>query len=122
MVARVYLRGKTYITWYDNIKIYTGQKKTKAQIDGKYGDACADYTICNSQGNCIDANYTTDAAARFVNDAARFVNNAHGTPFQNNAKLKGKQVFRLKATKQIPAHHEIFTSYGKEYWGKYMCI
>jgi hypothetical protein len=66
---------------------------------------CADYTVCNKQGKCIDANRTTDAAARFVNDS-------HGTSFQNNAKLKGNQMFRLKATKKIPPHREIFTSYG----------
>jgi hypothetical protein len=71
----------------------------------KYGNMRADYTVCNKQGKCIDANRTTDAAARFVNDS-------HGTSFQNNAKLKGNQMFRLKATKKIPPHREIFTSYG----------
>jgi hypothetical protein len=93
------------------ISKYTGRKRTKAQIDRKYGDGRADYAICNSRGNCIDANYTTDAAARFANGA-------HGTHFHNNAKLKGRQVLRLKATRKIPANREIFTMYGNEYWGK----
>ncbi|CAB4016324.1 Hypothetical predicted protein [Paramuricea clavata] len=50
--------------------------------------------------------------------AARFINDSRGTSFQNNSKIKGRQMFRLKATKKIPANHEIFTSYGDSYWGK----
>jgi hypothetical protein len=71
----------------------------------------ADYAVCNNRGHCVDSTYTTDAAARFVNDS-------RGTSFQNNSKIKGRQMFRLKATKKIPANHEIFTSYGDSYWGK----
>lgn len=69
----------------------------------------AKYALCNQPGICVDANHTTDAAARFANDS-------RGSPFQNNAKIKGENVFRLKAIKKIPPHREIFTSYGHEYW------
>jgi hypothetical protein len=91
------------------ISKYTGRKTNKKELDQKYGDRRADYAICNKRGRCLDATYTTDAAARFVNDS-------RGTSFQNNSKIKGNQVFKLKATKTIPANNEIFTSYGREYW------
>ncbi|CAB4044263.1 SET domain-containing [Paramuricea clavata] len=93
------------------ISKYTGRKKTKAEIDNKYGNGRANYTVCNSKGKCIDANHTTDAAARFANDA-------RGTVFHNNSKIKGRQMLRLKATQIIPPHREIFTSYKREYWNE----
>ncbi|CAB4007371.1 SET domain-containing [Paramuricea clavata] len=91
------------------ISKYTGRKLSKKELDKKYGDGVAKYAVCNKRGRCVDATYTTDAAARFVNDS-------RGTSFQNNAKIKGNQMFKLKATKKIPANQEIFTSYGNEYW------
>jgi hypothetical protein len=78
-------------------------------LDQKYGKGRADYAICNQRGRCVDSTYTTDAAARFVNDSK-------GTSFGNNSKINGNQVFKLKATRTIPANNEIFTSYGREYW------
>ncbi|CAB4001890.1 Hypothetical predicted protein [Paramuricea clavata] len=88
-----------------------GRKRTKAEIDRRYGNKLAKYALCNRQGICVDSNHTTDAAARFANDS-------HGTPFSNNSKIRGNTVFRLKATKTIPANREIFTSYGREYWNR----
>jgi hypothetical protein len=38
----------------------------------------------------MNANHTTDAAARFANDN-------RGTPFQSNAKMKAQNIFRLKS-------------------------
>lgn len=96
-------KGKT-------ISKYTGRIRTKYQLDQKYGDAVAKYAVCNNKGNCIDANHTTDAAARFANDARK-------TVFKNNSRIRGGDtMFNLKATKRIPPHREIFTSYGREYW------
>ncbi|CAB3982342.1 SET domain-containing [Paramuricea clavata] len=91
------------------ISQYTGRKRTRQQIDRKYGDATAQYTICNRRGRCIDANHTTDGAARFVNDA-------RNSRFQNNSRIKGRSAFRLKATSTIQPHQEIFTNYGRDYW------
>jgi hypothetical protein len=91
------------------ISKYTGRYHTKKQIDQKYGNSREDYTICNKKGRCIDANHTTDAAARFANDS-------RGTLFKNNAVLRGNQVVRLKAIKKIPPHREIYTPYGRQYW------
>jgi hypothetical protein len=107
--------GKGLFAWKKSIprdtliSKYTGRKTNKKELDKKYGDRCADYAICNKRGRCVDSTYTTDAAARFVNDSK-------GTSFQNNSKIKGNQIFRLKATRTIPANNEIFTSYGREYW------
>lgn len=91
------------------ISKYTGQKRTRQQIDRKYGNNRANYALCNSKGRCIDANRTTDAAARFAN-------NARNTPFENNSIMRTNQVFHLKSSRKIPPHREILTSYGDEYW------
>ena len=91
------------------ISKYTGRKSTKQQIDRKYGTAVAKYALCNARGRCVNANHTTDAAARFANDA-------QNTPFENNSIIRGNRRFRLKGSKRIPPHREIFTSYGVDYW------
>ena len=107
--------GKGLFAWKKSIprntliSKYTGRKISKKELDRKYGKGRADYAVCNQRGCCVDATYTTDAAARFVNDS-------RGTSFQNNSKIKGNQIFGLKATKTIPPNNEIFTSYGREYW------
>ena len=106
--------GKGLFAWKKGFKKgseiskYTGRRLRKNEIDKKYGNKTAEYAICNGD-RCIDANYTTDGAARFANDARR-------TRFKNNAHLRGKTNFQLKAKKDIGAHQEIFTSYGREYW------
>ncbi|CAB3978339.1 SET domain-containing [Paramuricea clavata] len=91
------------------ISKYTGRRRTREQIDRKYGDKVAKYTICNKKGLCIDANHTTDAAARFANDS-------RNTRFPYNGRMGGNQMFRLKSSQHIPAHLEIFVDYGREYW------
>ena len=108
--------GKGLFSWKKRIPSrriigkFTGRRRTKQQLDQRYGNQVAQYAICNRRGRCIDANHTTDGAVRFANDS-------HGSPFQNNAKIKGRNtIFRLKATKTIPANHEIFTSYDHKYW------
>lgn len=111
--------GKGLFAWKKSIprdkKIspYTGRLMSQRAIDAKYGDGLAEYAICD-RGNCIDANYTTDAAARFANDA-------RGTAYRKNADLRGsgrRYNFYLKSTKRIKPHQEIFTSYGADYWNK----
>ena len=75
--------GKGLFSWKKTILCasiiskYMGRQRTKKQIDQRYGDDVAKYALCNSRGRCVDANHTTDAAARFANDA-------RNTPFQNN--------------------------------------
>jgi hypothetical protein len=89
---------------FPSIRVENKQKRISSKIRRRTARA-----ICNKRGRCVDSTYTTDAAARFVNDSK-------GTSFQNNSKIKGNQIFRLKATRTIPANNEIFTSYGREYW------
>ena len=108
--------GKGLFSWKNRIPRgrilgkFSGRRRTKQQLDQRYGNQVAQYAVCNTQGQCIDSNHTTDGAVRFANDS-------RGSPFQNNAKIKGRNtIFRLKATKAIPANREIFTSYGREYW------
>ena len=62
------------------------RKRTKQQIDRKYGTGVAKYALCNARGCCVDANHTTDAAARFANDA-------RNTPFENNSIIRGNRRF-----------------------------
>ena len=106
--------GKGLFAWKEGFKKgvkisrYTGRRLNKYQIDLKYGDKTAEYAICNGN-KCVDSNYTTDAAARFANDARK-------TNFKNNASLTGRNNFALKAKTNIQPHQEVLTSYGKEYW------
>ncbi len=106
--------GKGLFAWKKDFKKgckiskYTGRRLNKYQIDLKYGDETAKYAMCNGN-KCIDANYTTDAAARFANDARR-------TGFRNNAILTGKNHFALKAKSNIHPHQEVLTPYGDAYW------
>jgi hypothetical protein len=107
--------GKGLYSWKKSIprgaiiSKYTGRRRSKQQIDQKYSDDVAKYALCNKLGRCVDANHTTDAAARFANDA-------RNTPFTNNSIIRGNQMFRLKAKKRILPHRKIFTSYGDQYW------
>ena len=108
--------GKGLFAWKEGFKKgvkiskYTGRRLNKYQMDLKYGDKTAEYAICNGN-KCVDATYTTDAAARFANDARK-------TNFRNNALLMGKNNFGLKAKTNIQPHQEVLTSYGKQYWVK----
>jgi hypothetical protein len=108
--------GKGLFAWKKDFKKgskiskYTGRRLNRYQIDLKYGDAIAEYAMCNGN-KCIDANHTTDAAARFANDARK-------TGFRNNAILTGKNKFGLKAKSHIRPHQEVLTSYGDAYWEK----
>lgn len=108
--------GKGLFAWKKpfkkNAKIstYTGRRLSKSDVDRKYGEDIAEYVICH-RNNCVDANYTTDNAARFANDS-------RGSAFKDNAFLKGHKNFRLEAKKKIKPNQEILTSYGKGYWTK----
>lgn len=64
--------------------------------------------------NCVDAQYTLWALARYANDAAGF---GRVKGLRNNSKyavIKSKPY--IVATRNIKPEEEIFVSYGKEYW------
>ena len=71
------------------------------------------YFFVNSK-NCVDAQYTVWALARYANDAAGF---GRVKGLTNNCKyevIKGKPY--IVATRNLKAGDEVFVSYGKEYW------
>ncbi|CAB3977955.1 Hypothetical predicted protein [Paramuricea clavata] len=92
--------GKGLYSWKkqiprgNNIGKFTGRITTKKELDQLYGDVTAKYAVCNRRGQCINSNYTTDGAPQFANDARK-------TPFRNNAQIRGRQIFRLKASDAI---------------------
>lgn len=72
------------------------------------------YYFYISAKNCVDAQYTTWALARYANDAAGF---GRVKGLRNNSQyqvIKGKPY--IVATRNIKAGSEVFVSYGKEYW------
>lgn len=71
------------------------------------------YFYINSK-NCVDAQYTEWALARYANDAAGF---GRVPGLRNNCVyevIKGKPY--IKATRNIKAGSEILVAYGKDYW------
>ena len=89
---------------------YSGEQLTRAQIDRRYGDETAQYTLCRSNTHCRDARRTDEPGY------ARWINDSRSTTHRNNVRLTS--AYTAKATRRIPANTEIFASYGREYWGK----
>jgi SET domain-containing protein len=72
------------------------------------------YLFYISAKNCIDAEYTLDALARYANDAK---GHTKVKGLNNNAEYAViKRVPYIVATKNINAGEEIFVSYGDDYW------
>ena len=101
--------GKKAIRKGTSIK-YSGEQLTRAQIDRRYGDKTAQYTLCRSAKSCLDARRTDEPGM------ARWINDSRGTSHRNNTRLTGG--FTATATRKIPPNTEIFASYGREYWKK----
>lgn len=65
--------GKGLFAWKKSIPhgkritAFTGRYTTKRALNRKYGNNLAEYALCEGN-NCVDANYSTDSAARFTND------------------------------------------------------
>ena len=89
---------------------YSGEQLTRAQIDRRYGDKTAQYTLCRSAKSCLDARRTDEPGM------ARWINDSRGTSHRNNTRLTG--AYTATATRKIPPNTEIFASYGREYWKK----
>ncbi len=95
---------------------YEGEKLTwkecLARNEAQKGKG-AYYFYVNSK-NCVDAQYTLSAMARYANDAAGF---GRVQGLRNNSKYEViKGVPYIVATRNIKAGSEIFVAYGKEYW------
>ncbi len=94
------------------IAAYTGQRRTRAQVNERYGGDTGQYVLCRSDNECFDASASNSSLARFANDA-------RGSSFANNAwftrgATRGPPL--LCATRAIPVGREVFVSYGRECW------
>jgi len=95
---------------------YTGEKITWAEglKRNENHKAQSPYLFYITAKNCIDAEYTIDALARYANDAK---GHTKVKALNNNAEYAViKRVPYIMATKNIKAGEEIFVSYGDDYW------
>ena len=73
-----------------NAKIteYSGEALTRAQVNAKYGDKTAEYTLCLGDGptaKCRDGRNTNSGPGRFANTA-------RGSGRRNNAKFTNRTI------------------------------
>ena len=108
--------GKKKINKSQSLGYYTGRRIKNKSLDKHYPKTnLAPYAICESgrkNARCINANFSTDAAARYANDIM-------SKPKTNmNIKNVGRQKYRPKAyaTKEIKPNEEIYYFYGPQYW------
>ena len=94
---------------------YTGKyKSTEEWNSGNEGD----YGLHLTKNLVLDARSTQSAIGRYANNCRnsdKKKNNCKG----RNAKFvinQSTKTVSIKATKNIPAHSEIFISYGTAYW------
>jgi len=100
----------------DVIVEYKGEKMTWKQCLRRYGKHIdqAHYLYYVSHKNCIDAQYTPWALARYANDANGLV---RVKGLKNNAEYDNiKKKPYIVATRDIPARSEIFVDYAGDYW------
>ena len=95
---------------------YEGEKITWKEClkRNESQDGFGAYYFFVNNKNCVDAQHTVWALARYANDAAGF---GRVKGLTNNCKyevIKGKPY--IVATRNLKAGDEVFVSYGKEYW------
>ena len=100
----------------DIIVEYQGEKISCKECEkrDRYHISRAPYLFIVSKHNCLDAEYTMDALARYANDAQGYV---RFNGLKNNADyniIKSKPY--IVASRNIKAGGEILVSYGKDYW------
>jgi len=91
---------------------YKGEITTWKEVDHNEGSNGYIYYV--KRNHVIDASRTTEALARYANDARGL---ARVKGITNNAEYteEGLKVY-IESTKDIPAGTEILVDYGKEYW------
>src|SRR5450631_480584 len=100
----------------DLVVEYKGEKMTWAQCLKRYDKDInnARYLYFVSSKNCIDAQLTPDALARYANDAGGF---SIKKGLSNNSEYKNiKGVPYIIATKKISPNSEILVDYSGDYW------
>ena len=108
--------GKKKKNKRQSLGYYTSRRIRNKSLDKYYPKTnLAPYAICESgrkNAKCINANFSTDAAARYANDIM-------SKPKTNmDIKNVGNRKYRPKAfaTKEIKPHEEIYYFYGPQYW------
>jgi len=106
------LFAKEFIPKGTRIVEYKGEITTWKEVE--HNDGGNGYIYYVKRNHVIDASRTTDALARYANDARGL---ARVKGLANNAEYTedGLKVF-IESTKDIPAGAEILVDYGKEYW------
>jgi uncharacterized protein len=93
---------------------YLGEVITEKELDKRAEKDIYGYAFFVSKKKCIDAFYTSEALARFANDA-KGLTRVEG--LKNNSCYEiWKNRGWIKAERNIKAGEEIFVSYGTEYW------
>jgi len=100
----------------DAIVEYKGEKITWEECEkrNRAHSNKAPYLFFISKNNCIDAEFTMDALARYANDAEGFVK-VKGLKNNSDYNIIGGKPY-IVATRAIRAGSEILVSYGKDYW------
>jgi len=91
---------------------YKGKITTWKEVDSR--DGMNGYIYYVNRHHVIDAAETTEALARYANDAKGLVK-AEGLKNNCTYNIEGKRVY-IVSMKNIPAGSELFVGYGKEYW------
>ena len=91
---------------------YKGKITTWKEVDSR--DGMNGYIYYVNRHHVIDAADTTEALARYANDAKGLVK-ADGLKNNCTYNIEGKRVY-IVSMKNIPAGSELFVGYGKEYW------
>lgn len=103
---------KVFIPAGTRIVEYKGVITTWKEVEHNDGENGYIYYV--KRNHVIDASRTTEALARYANDA-RGISRVKG--LSNNAEYKEDKLnVYITSTKDIPAGAEIFVDYGKEYW------
>jgi SET domain-containing protein len=99
------------------ISIFKGEVLTAAEIKKRIKKNADAYFINMVDGRIMDS-MNTKCFAKYANDAQGISKSM----FKNNAviTLDENDNVCIVATKNIKAGEEIFCSYGKQYWEKYM--
>ena len=116
----------------DYIDCFSGKQLTQAELDARYGDGLAPYTVLARYGRYYDQRHTNSGVTRYSNSCRR--RNARQQACRNNCEiinpptgraraLAGRLVGRcrypvpwLRATRLIRAGEELFTDYGDDYF------
>ena len=108
--------GRKKINKSESLGYYTGRRIKNKCLDKYYPKTnLAPYAICESgrkNARCINANFSTDAAARYANDA--MLKSKTNMDIKNVGKRKYRP--RAFAIKNIKPNEEIYYFYGPQYW------